>query len=82
MRLRRNEYCPIHRSRFCCGREPIRKNRRLMRLCTVQALGQDCVCRMWAVLRPEGPIGTGAQSQPFATICPRSKPASIFSCPA
>lgn len=32
MRLRRNEYCPIHRSRFCCGREPIRKNRSLMRL--------------------------------------------------
>ena len=21
MRLRRNEYCPIHRSRRCCGRE-------------------------------------------------------------
>jgi hypothetical protein len=32
MRLRRNEYCPIHRSRFCCGREQIRKERRLMRL--------------------------------------------------
>ncbi len=32
MRLRRNEYCPIHRSRFCCGREAIRKERRLMRL--------------------------------------------------
>ena len=28
MRLRRNEYCPIHRSLFCCGREPIRKERR------------------------------------------------------
>lgn len=25
MRLRRNEYCPIHRSRFCCGWEPLRK---------------------------------------------------------
>ena len=27
MRLRSNEYCPIHRSRFCCGRETIRKDR-------------------------------------------------------
>lgn len=25
MRLRRYEYCPIHRSRFCCGREAIRR---------------------------------------------------------
>jgi hypothetical protein len=25
MRLRRNEYCPVHRSLFCCGRETIRK---------------------------------------------------------
>jgi hypothetical protein len=25
MKLRRNEYCPIHRSRFCCGREQRRK---------------------------------------------------------
>ena len=24
MRLRRNEYCPVHRSLFCCGREAIR----------------------------------------------------------
>jgi hypothetical protein len=28
MRLRRNEYCPIHRSLSCCGREPIRKERK------------------------------------------------------
>ena len=28
MRLRRNEYCPVHRSLFCCGREPIRKERK------------------------------------------------------
>lgn len=28
MRLRRNERCPIHRSLFCCGREPIRKERK------------------------------------------------------
>ena len=32
MRLRRSEYCPIHRSRSCCGREQIRKERRFMRL--------------------------------------------------
>jgi hypothetical protein len=32
MKLRRNEYCPIHRSLFCCGREPVRKERRLIRL--------------------------------------------------
>jgi len=29
MKLRRNEFCPIHRSLFCCGRESIRKERRL-----------------------------------------------------
>jgi hypothetical protein len=28
MRLRRNEYCPIHRSLSCCGREAIRKERK------------------------------------------------------
>jgi hypothetical protein len=28
MRLRRNEHCPIHRSLYCCGREPIRKERK------------------------------------------------------
>jgi hypothetical protein len=25
MKLRRNEYCPLHRSLFCCGREHVRK---------------------------------------------------------
>src|SRR5450755_3487767 len=29
MKLRRNEYCPIHRSTFCCGREQLRRKRRL-----------------------------------------------------
>ncbi len=29
MKLRRNEYCPIHRSIFCCGREQVRRERRL-----------------------------------------------------
>lgn len=29
MRLRPKEYCPIHRSVFCCGREQTRKERRL-----------------------------------------------------
>jgi len=28
MRLRRKEYCPIHRSLFCCGREGIRQERK------------------------------------------------------
>lgn len=28
MKLRRNEFCPIHRSLFCCGREQVRKKRR------------------------------------------------------
>jgi len=32
MRLRNNEYCPIHRSLSCCGREAIQKERRLLRL--------------------------------------------------
>ena len=27
MKLRRNEYCPIHRSLFCCGREQANKQR-------------------------------------------------------
>jgi hypothetical protein len=31
MRLRRNEYCPVHRSRFCCGRETIHHKPRLTR---------------------------------------------------
>ena len=29
MKLRKNEFCPIHRSLFCCGREQTRKERRL-----------------------------------------------------
>jgi hypothetical protein len=32
MKLRRNEYCPIHRSLFCCGREPVRRERRSIRI--------------------------------------------------
>jgi hypothetical protein len=31
MRLRRNEYCPVHKSHSCCGREAIPKPR-LIRL--------------------------------------------------
>ena len=27
MKLRRNQLCPIHRSRTCCGREPILKEK-------------------------------------------------------
>ena len=29
MKLRKNEYCPIHRSRFCCGREQSQQQRKL-----------------------------------------------------
>ena len=29
MKLRRNEFCPIHRSLSCCGREQARKERRI-----------------------------------------------------
>jgi hypothetical protein len=32
MKLRRNEFCPIHRSLSCCGREAIQKGRRVRRL--------------------------------------------------
>ena len=32
MRLRRNQLCPIHRSRSCCGREAISKIRRAQQL--------------------------------------------------
>jgi len=32
MRLRRNQLCPIHRSRFCCGREAIPRERRQRQL--------------------------------------------------
>lgn len=31
MKLRRNEFCPIHRSVFCCGRDQARKEQRLRR---------------------------------------------------
>jgi len=31
MKLRRNEYCPIHRSLSCCGREAIPKARKTRR---------------------------------------------------
>jgi hypothetical protein len=31
MRLRANELCPIHRSRFCCGREPKEQMRARMK---------------------------------------------------
>jgi hypothetical protein len=36
MRLRRNERCPIHRSLFCCGREPTRKERKIIIMMGVQ----------------------------------------------
>ena len=29
MKLRKNEYCPIHRSLFCCGREQSKMERQL-----------------------------------------------------
>jgi hypothetical protein len=32
MELRRNQYCPIHRSLSCCGREPVSKGRGARRL--------------------------------------------------
>jgi hypothetical protein len=32
MKLRRNQYCPIHRSLSCCGREPIPRVRRVNQL--------------------------------------------------
>jgi hypothetical protein len=30
MKLRKNEFCPIHRSLFCCGREHSKKVRKLL----------------------------------------------------
>ena len=32
MKLRRNQYCPIHRSLSCCGHEPVPKGRGVRRL--------------------------------------------------
>jgi hypothetical protein len=32
MKLRRNEFCPIHRSLSCCGRESIKKAPRLKQI--------------------------------------------------
>jgi hypothetical protein len=32
MKLRRNQYCPVHRSLSCCGREPVQKGTRVRRL--------------------------------------------------
>jgi len=31
MQLRRNQRCPTHKSKFCCGREPMHKERRQIR---------------------------------------------------
>jgi hypothetical protein len=31
MKLRRNEFCPIHRSLFCCDREQARRERKFLR---------------------------------------------------
>jgi 5-methylcytosine-specific restriction endonuclease McrA len=45
MRLRRNQVCPIHRSRFCCGRELVPKTK------TVRQLG---VRRIEDPLHPRG----------------------------
>ncbi len=35
MKLRRNEFCAIHHSLFCCGREKTRKERKRQRKHTV-----------------------------------------------
>lgn len=32
MRLRRSQICPIHNSRFCCGREAVPKERRTQQI--------------------------------------------------
>ncbi len=37
MKLRRNEYCPIHRSRVCCGRERVQRDGRSVGLLSCQA---------------------------------------------
>jgi 5-methylcytosine-specific restriction endonuclease McrA len=45
MRLRRNQVCPIHRSRFCCGREVVPK---------VQAVRQLGIRRVEDQSHPRG----------------------------
>ncbi|HWR17719.1 MAG TPA: HNH endonuclease [Terriglobales bacterium] len=32
MKLRRNQFCPVHHSRSCCGREPLPNRPKLIRL--------------------------------------------------
>jgi hypothetical protein len=50
MKLRRNQYCPIHRSLSCCGREPVQKGRGARRL-GVKNLPVQQRCEYSTVLR-------------------------------
>ena len=69
MRLRRNEHCPIHRSRFCCGRDQIRKERRLMRL-GVQRIENPNHPRGYRRTRPHY-SSDGTRAYPMAPYLPR-----------
>jgi hypothetical protein len=47
MKLRGNQYCPIHRLLSCCGREPVRKGIRVRRL-GVQRIEETPIREVWA----------------------------------
>jgi hypothetical protein len=50
MKLRRNQYCPIHHSLFCCGREKTRKECRLQ--LGIQRIDDPRHARGYRELRP------------------------------
>jgi hypothetical protein len=53
MKLRRNEYCPIHRSLSCCGREPIARSSRLKQF-GIQRIDDSHHARGYRELRSNG----------------------------
>ena len=57
MKLRRKEFCPIHRSLYCCGREPIQKGSRV-RCLGVQRIEDPHHPRGYRELRPKQRCGS------------------------
>ena len=56
MKLRRNQYCPIHRSRSCCGRELVQKASKVRRL-GVQRIEDPHHPRGYRELRSKAEMG-------------------------
>jgi hypothetical protein len=84
MKLRRNQYCPIHRSLSCCGREPVSKGRGARRL-GVQHIEDPHHPRGYRELRSKAEMRklldrkiVEQNSAPFARWC---SPTIATSCP-